>query len=137
MATGTERQPSAAAAAALDCWGCTSSNEFTCMCIDAPESTTNSLSSGLITDGVGRHQILRRREERGLVLLQVSAEMCTLLLSSHMLLCEPIVLVLTYPLEWSKEAVDYRSHRLACTVDADWITRIFGNIDLIFCGSTS
>ena len=26
------------------------------MCIDAPESTTNSLSSSLITDGAGRHQ---------------------------------------------------------------------------------
>ena len=26
------------------------------MCIDAPESTTNSLSSGLIVDGEGRHQ---------------------------------------------------------------------------------
>ena len=25
------------------------------MCIDAPESTTNSLSSGLIVDGAGRH----------------------------------------------------------------------------------
>ena len=26
------------------------------MCIDAPESTTNSLSSGLIADGAGKHQ---------------------------------------------------------------------------------
>ena len=26
------------------------------MCIDAPESTTNSLSSGLVVDGEGRHQ---------------------------------------------------------------------------------
>ena len=26
------------------------------MCIDAPESTTNSLSSGLRCDGAGRHQ---------------------------------------------------------------------------------
>ena len=26
------------------------------ICIDAPESTTNSLSSGLIVDGAGRHQ---------------------------------------------------------------------------------
>ena len=26
------------------------------MCIDAPESTTNSLSSGLRVDGAGRHQ---------------------------------------------------------------------------------
>ena len=26
------------------------------MCIDAPESTTNYLSSGLIVDGEGRHQ---------------------------------------------------------------------------------
>ena len=26
------------------------------MCIDAPESTTNSLSSGFIADGAGRHQ---------------------------------------------------------------------------------
>ena len=26
------------------------------MCIDAPESTTNSLSSDLIVDGAGRHQ---------------------------------------------------------------------------------
>ena len=25
------------------------------MCIDAPESTTNSLSSGLLVDGEGRH----------------------------------------------------------------------------------
>ena len=27
------------------------------MCIDSPESTTNSLSSGLIVDGEGRHQV--------------------------------------------------------------------------------
>ena len=26
------------------------------MCIDAPEATTNSLSSGFIVDGAGRHQ---------------------------------------------------------------------------------
>ena len=26
------------------------------ICIDAPESTTNSLSSGLIVDGAGKHQ---------------------------------------------------------------------------------
>ena len=30
------------------------------MCIDDPESTTNSLSSGLIVDGAGRHQVSGR-----------------------------------------------------------------------------
>ena len=30
------------------------------MCIDAPESTTNSLSSGLTADGAGRHQFSER-----------------------------------------------------------------------------
>ena len=33
------------------------------MCIDAPESTTNSLTSGFITDGAGRlHSLVRERK---------------------------------------------------------------------------
>ena len=36
------------------------------MCIDAPESTTNSLSSGLVVDGEGRHQF--SEDEKNVVL---------------------------------------------------------------------
>ena len=39
------------------------------MCIDAPESTTNSLSSGLTVDGEGRHHFSEGEKNAALFFL--------------------------------------------------------------------
>ena len=64
------------------------------MCIDAPESTTNSLSAGLIVDGEGRHQF--SESEKNVVLcLSFASEYIlpfSTLLHGHIALAFPSLL---------------------------------------------
>ena len=85
--------------AVMTCVGCldtrtaSTSPEFTSfllrMCIDKLESMTNVLSSGLITEWRRKTPKPPWPEERGPVLLQLSEDMCALLLPGPMPLGEP------------------------------------------------